>query len=296
MKIEDYKIFLKNLLIDDATSAISNLLEAIKKNSNTYDEAIMLQASLNLVERKERTGQLSVEDEKVSIAQITSRILSLINSLEEENLIQLEWISKEKINIQNEDKEDKANGSKPRSEKFQEQSTWLQLDKVGKWTRQSETGRILGQGVYQFLLSSNDYGGREFTIYTGITFKNYEKFGTNFLDNANAGIVLGWLAKEDKRRYYNLLFTGKKVLLEGVGLHGGDDYRDFIHLDNGKKLQIEDGKEYRFVIKVTANRIDLFVEDEITYTIETPQDLYGKVGLRPWRSKIEVDYFEIIEN
>ena len=256
----------------------------------------MIQASLNLFKRKERTGQLNIEDENVSFAQITSRVLSLINSIEEDSLIELEWIGKDKINIQNERKDDMERRLNPRSEKFQEQSSWDKLDKIGRWNHNSETGKILGQGVYQFLLSSNDYGSREFTIFLSIKFSNYEKFATELLDKANAGIVLGWIAKEDKRRYYNLLFTGKKVLLEGVGLHGGDDYRDFIHLDNGASLQLEEGKEYRFVIKVTTKRIDLFVEDEIIYSIEKPQDLYGRVGLRPWRSKIEVDYFEVIEN
>lgn len=296
MDIERYKIFLKGLLVDDATSAISNLLEAIKKNSNAYDEAIIIQASLNVFKRKERTGQLNAEEANVSSAQITSRILSLINSIEEDNLIQLEWVNKEKINVRNSNRESGKDKTSPNSEKFQEQSHWPHLEKIGRWTLQSDLGNFIGQGVYQFLLSSNEYGRMDFTIFASVKFNNYEKFSSKFLDNANAGIVLGWVAKGDKRKYYNLLFTGKKVLLEGVGLHGGDDYRDFVHLDNGVELQIVDGIAYRFAIKVSSKRIDLFIEDEITYSIEKPQDLYGKVGLRPWRSKIEVDYFEVIEN
>lgn len=296
MDIENYKAFLKGLLVDDAASAISNLLEAIRKNSNAYDEAITIQAGLNVFKRKERTGQLNTEEVNVFSAQIISRILSLINSIEEDSLIQLEWVNKEKINIGASNKKSGIDKGGPNSEKFQEQSHWPHLEKIGRWTLLSDTGKIFGQGVYQFLLSSNEYGRREFTIFTSIKFNNYENFSSKFLDNVNAGIVLGWVAKEDKRRYYNLLFTGKKVLLEGVGLHGGDDYRDFVHLDNGVELQIVDGIEYRFAIKVSSKRIDLFIEDEMAYSIERPQEMYGRVGLRPWRSKIEVDYFEVIEN
>jgi len=79
-------------------------------------------------------------------------------------------------------------------------------------------------------------------------------------------------------------------------LHGGDDYRDFVHLDVGTSFSITDNQEFDFTIKISKSKIDVFVDDELKYSVKRPDELTGKVGLRPWRSKIECSYFEIVED
>ena len=293
MDLAEYKLFLKKLLIGDTSAVLSNLMEAIQQNSNSYDEVIILQASFNMFRRKKMTGQLTNEEERITSAQLTSGILSFINSLQQRDLIETKWINKEKIKPGEIVNIPTRNSSI--EEKFQEKIYWDKLEKIGRWSLNQADSKIYGQGVYQFLLSSNYYGDKDFTIFTRLKFNNYQKFASNILDNANSGIVLGWVANENLKRYYNILLTGKKILLEGVGLHGGDDYRDFIHFDRGVEFSIEDGQVTDFTIQVSKSKIDVFIDDKIKYSVKKPNDLIGKVGIRPWRSKIECSFFEIKE-
>lgn len=293
MNIEDYRIYLKELLVKDKSTVLSNLVQAVRQNTDTYDNLIILQSSLSLFKREIIKGALTSEERGATSAKLDARILLLINDLDETELIELNWINKDKI--KSSEISTIPNRTKLSEEKFQEIDYWGNLVKIGRWSLDSSGKKISGQGVYQFLLSSNYYGGEDFTIYTRIKFNNYQKFASKILDNANSGIILGWITNGDIKRYYNLLFTGKKILLEGVGLHGGDDYVDFIHLDVGTKFVIEDEQVNDFTIRVSKTNIEVFIDDEFRYSIRKPDDLVGRVGLRPWRSKIECEFFEVSE-
>ena len=108
-------------------------------------------------------------------------------------------------------------------------------------------------------------------------------------------LLLGGQKTIKNPRYLNLLLTGKKIIFEWVGARGGDDYRDFKHLDNGRELEIVVDKVYFFSIKVLKNVIDVFIDDDFYYSIERPEMIIGRVGLRPWRTELKCGYFEVRE-
>lgn len=181
------------------------------------------------------------------------------------------------------------------SEKFNQIEDWNYLEKIGDWKINGTDNTIIGKGINQYLLSKGEYGNSVFIINTKLSFRGFEKYENRALDNGNAGIIIGW--KEDRKnpRYLNLLLTGKKIIFEWIGARGGDDYRDFEHLDNGREFDIVVDKVYFFSIKVLQNVIDVFIDDEFYYSIERPEFIIGRVGLRPWRTELKCEYFEVRE-
>ena len=294
MKLEDYKIHLKHLIAEKESAAMLNLQEALKKNSILFDRFIILHARFNMLMRKETAGLLSSEQVNLQLNQIRYSLLEFINELKAEDLIYSE-IHLEK-RIKPSDIEDTSRKAQKQVEKFLQEADWEKLEKIGQWSLDVEKGEFQGSGVFQYLLSNYIYGHRNFSILSKMIFNDYQKYADAGIDNGNAGIILGWLSNNDTRRYFNLLFTGEKLLLEGIGLHGGDDYLDFVHFDQGVDFHIEDGREYSFAIQVGKRNIDVFVDNEFIYSIQKPEGFIGRVGLRPWRSKIRCSHFEIQEN
>lgn len=182
------------------------------------------------------------------------------------------------------------------SEDFTNTMDWSRLTKIGAWTFDSTMNEIRGSGVYEFLLSRRDYGRKDFRIKAGLLFANYGRFQHAGMDSANAGIVLGWQDQGRSRRYYNLLFTGRRLLLEAVGFRGADDYRDFKHFDEGVEFIVEDGRQYEIAVSVSSIAVDVFIDNEIRYSVATPKDIEGRVGLRPWRSAITCTKFVAYES
>ena len=181
------------------------------------------------------------------------------------------------------------------SESFGEPDQWPHLLKIGSWTFDPVSNELRGTGVYEFLLSRYTYGLRDYRIKARVSFANYRTHQNADLDTANAGIVLGWQQQDTARRYYNLLFTGRRMLLEAVGI---DDYRDFKHFGEGVPFVVEDGCRYDIGISVTRSTrgtVDVFVDNVLLYSIATPKVIEGRVGLRPWRSEITCEKFLVFE-
>ncbi len=84
-------------------------------------------------------------------------------------------------------------------------------------------------------------------------------------------------------------------MLEGIGLYEGDDIMDFVHLDEGIPFAIEDDREYEITLRLSQKKLMVFIDSKWVYNIDIPENFNGKVGLRPWRSKIECKHFEINE-
>ena len=124
-------------------------------------------------------------------------------------------------------------------------------------------------------------------------------FGYNLyrrgLDNGNAGIVFGWKQTDGACSYLNLLFTGSRILLEEVGSGGRDAYFDFQHLDAGTEFQIEEAREYLVALSVGTDSLIVHINNVMIYSTRTPRDPRGKVGLRPWRARLECDQFDVAE-
>lgn len=182
-----------------------------------------------------------------------------------------------------------------RHEEFNDEEHWSHLLKIGDWMLNREENFITGSHISSYPLSQYQYGGRQFTISTKLRFYNYQRFAHDAPDTANAGIVLGWKKTSNNHSYYNLLFSGTRLLLEEVGSWGGSHYRDYRHLDAGVEFSVEEAKWYSIAILVNLPIIDVFIDDRRVYSVTAPPNLVGKVGLRPWRSRIECSHFHLTE-
>src|SRR5262245_52938115 len=94
--------------------------------------------------------------------------------------------------------------SKPRDhffESFTEKGTWMNLLKIGPWSRDEATGVFTGRGMHNYILSSNQYSP-PFKVEAQLSF--HELHGVSKLDAVNAGIVFGWSTPNDVRRYFNI--------------------------------------------------------------------------------------------
>jgi hypothetical protein len=181
-------------------------------------------------------------------------------------------------------------------ESFIDAENWPYLLKVGSWNFELDKKLISGSGVYEFLLSKNIYGKRDFRVKADLAFQNYEKHRNSGMETANAGIVLGWQENSRGHQYYNVLLTGSRLLLEAIGFEGSDDYGDSKHLNEGVKLELSDDRTYDFGLSVTQAAIDVFVDNILRYSVSVPRDLHGRVGLRPWKSKVLCSKFMVSEN
>ena len=183
-----------------------------------------------------------------------------------------------------------------RPESFTDIQQWPQLLKIGSWKLDITTGILRGGGVYEFLLSHHTYGTRNFRIKANLEFRNYRRFRDAEMETANAGIVLGWQKNNRGHQYYNLLLTGRRLLLEAIGFDGSDDYRDFKHFNEGARLELTDERPYDFAVSVTTAAIDVFVDNVLTYSVSAPKDLQGRVGLRPWRAEVLCSKFIVTDS
>jgi hypothetical protein len=181
-------------------------------------------------------------------------------------------------------------------ELFTDPAHWPHLLKIGAWHFDPNTGVIRGGGVYEFLLSRHIYGSRNFTIKSTLKFGNYRRFSQSGIDTANTGIILGWQENSRGHQYYNLLFTGQRLLLEAVGWEGADDYGDFKHLDEGVALELDEARFYELGISVTDSAIKVFIDDVKYYSVSSPLGLQGRVGLRPWRADLICSKFIVTDS
>jgi hypothetical protein len=90
------------------------------------------------------------------------------------------------------------------------------------------------------------------------------------------------------------MFTGTRLLLEHIGSHDGDEYIDFQHIDEGVPLRLELNRPYELVVRVSGRALNVSCDGEQVYAVEFAQSMpSGRVGLRPWRSQLKCDYFEV---
>lgn len=183
-------------------------------------------------------------------------------------------------------------------ESFQSEYDWPSLIKVGHWTRDSSSKFIYGSGMNRYLLSGEEYGPESYTIDCRLRFLEFmaEDMHTR---TVNAGIVLGWRALGISRKYHHLLLTGERLLIERVGYRGGNEYLDYQHLDAGVPFKLVPGKLYEISVRVqgggkqvnvACNGADLYscVMEGLTES--------GRIGIRPWRTKVEVQNFDIAKD
>jgi hypothetical protein len=177
-------------------------------------------------------------------------------------------------------------------ELFNTPRTWERLVKVGRWQFDQNSGAFMSEGMYRYLLSDSEYGTRAFTIKAHIEFLELRAEGE--VKAVNAGIVLGWNAPEEKPRYLHLMFTGKRLLLEEIGRLGRDEYYDFHHIDEGVPFLLQTGQSYEISLHADLYEITASIDGLEVYSVKPPPgSLIGKVGLRPWRSVLKCERFEV---
>lgn len=172
------------------------------------------------------------------------------------------------------------------SENFKHKEIWGNLIKIGRWSIDPKEKIISGKGSYNFLLSSNEYGKKDFSIHAELLFKEHE----HSVLGMNAGIVLGWSNEGTDSNYHNLLFTGKKLLLEETGKNSY-----FRHLDSGVDFSLEMNKLYKINVSFHKNILKVNIDGRSLYSVYVESDISGNVGLRPWRSEIQCLSFEVAE-
>jgi|GEM_PF-2760084 len=180
------------------------------------------------------------------------------------------------------------------TEFFNAKHHWDRLLLIGDWSRIEETEEIIGAGMHTYLLSHFQHGP-EFSLTARITIMDAHP--VNSLDAVNAGIVLGWTTPKNVRRYYNLLFTRDRLLLELVGGRGGGAYEDFEHVDEGVEFAFREGIEYTVSIDATRTKLAARIRGDgvdLAYTTDLIEPLSGRVGLRPWRSTIRCTQFNVV--
>lgn len=175
-------------------------------------------------------------------------------------------------------------------EEFFQHEIWTKLIKIGNWIFDEDRKRIIGSGVRSYLLSRREYGDVPFRLQARLEFSNFVLPQEDRL-GMNAGIVLGWKVEGQTNRYYNILLTGTELLIERVGFRGGSEGRDYEHVTEPIALSIDSGKSYLFEVRVSADRVDVSVNDRHVQSLERPTGVTGRVGLRPWRSQVDCTEF-----
>ena len=183
-----------------------------------------------------------------------------------------------------------------RQELFLRNPDWLRLVKIGNWILDGDHEKILGSGMDTYLLSREEYGRHPFTIETSVAFSNFRQHLHHPVNKMNAGIILGWNSDDSNPRYYNILLSGQRLVLERTGLRGKDDRHEFRHLSDETALCIEEDVAYHFTANVTEKTISVLVNGIPHLTVERPPGIVGRVGLRPWRSQMTCSRFLVSEN
>ncbi|MEM7603617.1 MAG: toll/interleukin-1 receptor domain-containing protein [Verrucomicrobiota bacterium] len=178
----------------------------------------------------------------------------------------------------------------PRGELFTDPDQWSKLMKVGEWSLSDSV--IRGEGVYTYLLSERTYGERPYMVIAKIKLSNYQEFSEDESCTANAGIVFGWSTDSGGPTYYNLLLNGKRMLLEEIGFRGDDEFVDFRHLNEGVSFRVEEEVPIALTIRVSSE-LQVWANNRQVYSLPRPSRMTGRVGLRPWRSRLECRYFEV---
>jgi TIR domain len=179
-------------------------------------------------------------------------------------------------------------------ESFTSEIDWENLLKVGTWTRDQGDHAIRGGGMHNYLLSARQYDA-PFVIDASITFEDLHP--TDIIDAVNAGIVFGWTTPRHERRYFNVLMNERRLLLELIGDQGGNAYEDYRHLDDGIPFSLLPHVRYDVRIQLTPTSMAAMLRSEQgqswSYTTALEESPLGRVGLRPWRSRMVCHTFSV---
>jgi hypothetical protein len=179
------------------------------------------------------------------------------------------------------------------SEIFTSPRDWPALLKIGEWSYDDQRQFIVGEGMHRYLLSQHIYGDTAFSINCRLTFLALRPQST--VNAVNAGVLLGWRTPDNKVRYHNILLTGERLLLERVGARGGTEFRDWQHVDEGIPFKLTTGEPVELEIHASSDVITIHHAGKELHAWSLGEALpMGRVGLRPWRSRMQCDQFDVV--
>lgn len=175
---------------------------------------------------------------------------------------------------------------------------WTKLIRLGNWIFDEKNKQIIGSGLNSLLVSRKTYGRVPFTIHAKIKFSNFSQFG-NRDDFINSGIIFGWETAKSSPTYYNILLTGKKLILERVGFKAlefaGQALKPYEHLDDGTSFNLPENKFVSFDIHFSKSKIVFNADGEKLCEFTLPKFYIGRVGIRAWRCQLTIKKFIITE-
>jgi hypothetical protein len=177
-------------------------------------------------------------------------------------------------------------------ENFIDEVTWAGLLKIGNWIRDEQGRRIIGADQKTYLLSQQNYGTEAFIIDTTLEFTNF-KLPQNGKLGMNAGILFGWQYEQAEPRYLNILLTGTSVQIERCGYGYGRDIRDKNKLTEPVPLEIKPSEPVRFRVTIDEARVHVWANGRDLFSAPRPEGAVGRVGIRPWRSKVDIKSFVV---
>jgi hypothetical protein len=181
-------------------------------------------------------------------------------------------------------------------ENFLDPQTWIRLLKIGDWILDEAGGRIIGSGQNAFLVSREEYGDRPFWIRSTLEFSNFTYPGPQPRQlGMNSGLIFGWKDEKQRPRYYNVLLSGKDILLERNGF-AEVDQRGHRHLTEAVSFRVQPGQSVSLDVNVAGTRVRVYSDGELLIEHELPAEVTGRVGLRPWRSKMDCLKFEVSDS
>ncbi|MFO1523646.1 MAG: toll/interleukin-1 receptor domain-containing protein [Kiritimatiellia bacterium] len=177
------------------------------------------------------------------------------------------------------------------AELFNSASTWKHLLKVGDWSYDENTRLIRGEGTCRYLLSSATYGSKPYRITCRLRFFPLDP--KSKIDVINAGILVGWSIPGTVRKYLSVTISGRTVFAEKVGYRGRNEYVDFQHITGDVPLVLRKNEPYDFSLKVEHDALTVTCNGQILFRTSAGEKITGRVGLRPWRSVVICEKFEV---
>ena len=177
---------------------------------------------------------------------------------------------------------------------FNTADAWDHLLRVGDWAFDTKTRRILGEGMYRYLLSSSVYGRQPYRIDCRLRFESLNPEGR--IDAVNAGILFGWTIPGAARRYLSITLSGYSMFVEKIGFNGDDEYYDFEHITEEVPLELRPNEPYEFSVAVDRDELLVSCNGSKLLRASTGEHIVGRVGLRPWRSSVVCEHFEVSTN
>lgn len=173
------------------------------------------------------------------------------------------------------------------SEDFLEPEVWDRTLKIGDWIFDRTNARIIGAGPNSFLVSRAEYGRTPFRVVTRLQFSDFQRPDSDPRRlGMNAGVIFGWNDEKQSPRYYNVLLTGSDIVLEQNGFESAPR-KSCRHLTQKMPLRIESGQPVDIELTVDDKLIRVTANGTLAISVARPTGVVGRVGLRPWRSKLD---------